>query len=216
MLEWTEVDIQKIIQMLLVRIVGKMIVGKPACRSPEWIDLAQHFTEDFVAASIIMRLLPKWMHPLITNLIPQRWRLRKRLSGCAKITGPCVARHEEAKKQKAEGIEVDEEDNMLAWILDNVPDKKYVLKNLPILVLVILVPAAHTTAMAISNLLFDLCEHPEWQDKLRKETADVKDALGPIGERLPVKDWVPKLELLDSFFNESQRLSQPLSSKSTI
>lgn len=200
--------------MLLVRMVGKMIVGKEACRSPEWIDLAQHFTEDFVAASIIMRLLPKWMHPLVTNVIPQRWRLRKRLSGAAKITGPCVTRHEEAKKQKAKGVEVDEEDNMLAWMLDNVPDKKYVLKNLPTLILVILVPAAHTTAMAISNLLFDLCEHPEWDEKLTKEIVDVNNEFGPIGERLPVKDWVPKLELLDSFFNESQRLSQPLSSKS--
>jgi ent-kaurene oxidase len=215
MSDWTEVDIQKIIQMLLVRIVGKMIVGKQACRSPEWLDLAQHFTEDFVTASIIMRLLPKWMHPLVTNLIPQRWRLRKRLSGAAKITGPCVARHEEAKKHRAQGIEVGEEDNMLAWMLDNAPDKKYVLNNLPTLVLVILVPAAHTTAMAISNLLFHLCEHPEWDEKLRKEIVDVSNDLGPIGERFPVKDWVSKLEMLDSFFNESQRLSQPLSSKST-
>jgi len=201
--------------MLLVRIVGKMIVGKQACRSPEWLDLAQHFTEDFVTASLIMRLLPKWMHPLVTNLIPQRRRLRKRLSGATRITSLCVARHEEAKKQKAQGVEVEEEDNMLAWMLDNAPDKKYVLSNLPTLVLVILVPAAHTTAMAISNLLFHLCEHPEWDEKLRKEIADVNKESGHIGERFPVKDWVPKLELLDSFFNESQRLSQPLSSKST-
>ncbi|PVH92541.1 putative cytochrome P450 [Periconia macrospinosa] len=209
--DWTEVDIQKIVQMILVRIVGKMIVGNPACRSPEWIDLAQHFTEDFVTASIIMRLLPKWMHPLVTNLIPQRWRLRKRLSGARKITDPCVTRHEEAKKQRAQGIKVEEEANMLAWMLDNGPDKKYVLENLPTLVLVILVPAAHTTAMAISNLLFHLCEHPEYEEGLRAEILDVNSTLGPIGEQTPVKDWVAKLELLDSFFNESQRLSQPLS-----
>lgn len=200
--------------MLLVRIVGKMIVGEQACRSPEWIDLAQHFTEDFVMASIIMRLLPKWLHPLVTNLLPQRWRLRKRLSGATKITGPCIARHEEAKKQRAQGKDVEEEPNMLAWILDNAPDKKYVHAKLPTIMLVILVPAAHTTAMAISNLLFHLCEHPEWEEKLVKEIADVNRDLGPIGERVPVKDWVPRLELLDSFFNESQRLSQPLSSKS--
>ncbi|KAK8007934.1 hypothetical protein PG989_001924 [Apiospora arundinis] len=210
--DWTEVDIQKIIQMLLGRIVGKMIVGKQACRSPEWMDLAEHFTEDFVAASIIMRLLPRWMHPLLTNVIPQRWRLRKRLSGAAKITNLCVARHEEAKRRKTDGIEVEEEeDNMLGWMLDNAPDKEYVLKNLPTLVLVILVPAAHTTAMAISNLLFDACQHPEWFEKLRGEILSVTNDVGSIGERYPVKDWVSRLELLDSFFNESQRLSQPLS-----
>lgn len=211
---WTEVDIQKIIQMLLGRIVGKMIVGKEACRSPEWMDLAEHFTEDFVAASIIMRLAPKWMHPLLTNVIPQRWRLRRRLAGAAKITDRCISRHEEAKKRKAQGLEADEEDNMLAWMLDNAPDKEYVLENLPTLVLVILVPAAHTTAMAISNLLFDLCQHPDWFETLRGEILSVTKEVGPIGERYQVKDWVSKLELLDSFFNESQRLSQPLSSKS--
>ncbi|PNP47762.1 hypothetical protein THARTR1_10447 [Trichoderma harzianum] len=185
--DWTEIDIQPVIQKILGRIVGKMIVGDPACRSPEWLDLAEHFTEDF------------------------RWRLRKRLYETRNITGPCVARHEEAKRRKSQGLDVEEDDNMVAWMLDNAPDKKYVLDNLPILILVILVPAAHTTAMAISNLLFHLCEHPEWDEILLKEIVDVTKQFGAIGEQLPVKDWVPKLELLDSFFNESQRLSQPLS-----
>lgn len=211
--DWTEIDIQKVIQMILVRMVGKMIVGKEACRSPEWIDLAQHFTEDFVTASIIMRLLPKWMHPIVTNLIPQRWRLRKRLAGARKITDPAVARHREIKRMMAEGVAVDEEDNMLGWLLDNIPNQKYLMENLPTIVLVILVPAAHTTAMGISNLLFHLCEYPEWDAKLFNEIVNVNKRFGPIGQQLAVKDWTPKLELLDSFFNESQRLSQPLSSK---
>nr|A0A1B4XBJ9.1 RecName: Full=Cytochrome P450 monooxygenase sdnB; AltName: Full=Sordarin/hypoxysordarin biosynthesis cluster protein B [Sordaria araneosa]BAV32146.1 cytochrome P450 monooxygenase [Sordaria araneosa] len=209
--DWTAVDIQKIIQMILARMVGKMIVGKEACRSPEWLDLAEHFTEDFVGASIIMRMLPKWTHPLVTNLLPQRWRMRRRLRDAVNITNPCVTRHREAREKRAKGIEVDYEDNMVGWMLDNAPDKQYVLDHLPILILIILVPAAHTTAMGISNLLFHLCEYPEWGAKLLKEINDVNNEFGPIGERLPAKDWVTKLDLLDSFFNESQRLSQPLS-----
>lgn len=200
--------------MILARMVGKMIVGKEACRSPEWLDLAEHFTEDFVGASIIMRMLPKWTHPFVTNLLPQRWRMRRRLREAINITNPCVERHREAKEKRAQGQEVDYEDNMVAWMLDNAPDKQYVLDHLPILILIILVPAAHTTAMGISNLLFHLCEYPEWDAKLLQEINDVNRELGPIGERLPAKDWVMKLDLLDSFFNESQRLSQPLSSKS--
>lgn len=200
------------IQKLLARLVGKMIVGKPACRSPEWMDLAEHFTEDFVTASIIMRLVPKWMHPLLTEVIPQRRRLRKRLQGVFKITDPCIARHEEAKMKRKQGLEVEEEENMVAWILDNIKDQDYVLKNLNKLVVVMLVPAAHTTAMGISNLLFDLCSHPEWDSTLHQEVLQVNKEYGEIGERLPMKEWVTKLELLDSFFNESQRLSQPLAS----
>ncbi|KAI3318950.1 cytochrome P450 [Xylariaceae sp. AK1471] len=208
--EWTKVDIQFIIRKILVRIIGKMIVGNPACRSDEWLDLGEHFTEDFVAASIIMRLLPTWTHWIFTNIIPQRWRLRRRLREARNIVGPAIARHQEANKKRARGEVVDEEESMLNWLLDN-GDRDYVLKNMPILVLVILVPAAHTTAMAISNILFDLCAHPEWDEKLRTEISDVTKEFGPMGQSLPVKDWTSKLEFLDSFFNESQRLSQPIS-----
>ncbi|KAI0418906.1 cytochrome P450 [Xylaria grammica] len=208
--DWTEIDIQPVIRKLLVRIIGKMIVGNPACRSEEWLHLGDHFTEDFVAASIIMRLLPKWLHPFFTNIIPQRWRLRKGLKDTRAIVDPAVRRHEEAKKQRAQGKEVDEEDSMLNWVIDNA-DKDQVLEALPQIVLVMFVPAAHTTAMAISNVLFDLCSHPEWADKLHAEVADVTKEFGPVGEKLPVKDWTGKLEFLDSFFQESQRMSQPIS-----
>ncbi|KAH6645042.1 cytochrome P450 [Truncatella angustata] len=209
--DWTEVDIQHIIRMILVRIIGKMIIGNPACRTPEWLEMGEHFTEDFVAASIIMRLLPPWLHPLFTNLIPQRWRLRRRLREARKIVEPAIARHQQAVNKKTTELDFDEEDSMMSWMMENGEDKDYVLSNMATLVLVILVPAAHTTAMAISNILFDLCVHPEWDTELRKEIRNVTTELGPIGKPTAVKDWVSRLELLDSFFNESQRLSQPIS-----
>ncbi|KAI1258587.1 cytochrome P450 [Xylariaceae sp. FL1019] len=210
--DWKEVDHQHIIRMILVRVIGKMIVGETACRSPEWLDLAENFTEDFVAASLIMRLLPPVIHPLITNIIPQRWRLRKRLRIARTIVDPIIARHEEVQRKRKQGIAVEEEECMLNWILNNADDRyDYVTKNMEIIMLVILVPAAHTTAMAISNILFDLCVYPEWAPKLRNEVQSTIDELGPLGEGTPVKDWISRLELLDSFFNESQRLSQPIS-----
>lgn len=202
--------------MILVRLVGKMIVGSPSCRSPEWLDLGQHFTEDFVGASLIMRLLPSWTHFLATNLIPQRWRLRRWLRRTAKIVEPVIARHEEAVSKRHQGIEVEEEDTMMNWMMNNEEDQDYVLKNMATLVLIILVPAAHTSAMAISNMLFELCAHPEWDSKLVTEICNVTSELGKIGERTAVKDWLSKLELLDSFFNESQRINQPLASKSAV
>ncbi|KAJ8130147.1 hypothetical protein O1611_g3484 [Lasiodiplodia mahajangana] len=206
--DWTKIDIQHIIGKLLVRIIGKMIVGNPACRSGEWLGLG--FTEDFVSASILMRLLPTWMHPIFTNIIPQRWRLRKGIKTVRKIIAPAVARHEEAKKKRAQGMEVDEEDSMLNWVLDNA-DEDAIATNLAQIVLVMFVPAAHTTAMAISNVLFDLCAHPKWAGELRDEIVSVNKEFGLIGEKLPVKEWTSKLDILDSFFNESQRMSQPIS-----
>ncbi|KAI0458270.1 cytochrome P450 [Xylaria acuta] len=205
--DWTEIDIQHVISKVLVRIIGKMIVGNPACRSKEWLNLG--YTEDFVAASLIMRFLPPWMHPIFTNIIPQRKRLRKGVQTVRKIIEPAVTRHLEIKKKRAQGLEVEEEDSMLNWVIDNADDE--VLKNLPQIVLVMFVPAAHTTSMAISNVLFDLCQHPKWAGELRDEITGVTKEFGPIGQNLPVREWTMKLDRLDSFFQESQRLSQPIS-----
>ncbi|TRX91613.1 hypothetical protein FHL15_007395 [Xylaria flabelliformis] len=210
--DWKEVDHQHIIRMISVRIIGRMVVGEEACRTPEWLDLAENFTEDFVAASLIMRILPSILHPIFTNIIPQRWRLRRRLKLARKIVDPIIARHNEVLKKRAQGIQVEEEDCMINWILNNADDQmQYVLDKMHIIMLAIQVPASHTTAMAISNMLFDLCVYPEWTPTLRAEVEATLDELGPIGHATPVKDWVAKLEILDSFFNESQRLSQPLS-----
>ncbi|GAW26838.1 putative cytochrome P450 [Rosellinia necatrix] len=206
--DWTKVDIQHIIGKILVRIIGKMIVGNPACRSDEWLNLG--FTEDFVSASILMRLLPTWTHPIITNILPQRWKMRKGVKTVSKIIEPAIARHRDANQKRSQGLDVNEEDSMLNWVLDNA-DSDDVLENLPKIVLVMFVPAAHTTSMAISNVLFDLCAHPEWDAKLHSEVTNLIKEVGPVGEKLPVKDWTARLEFLDSFFNESQRLSQPIS-----
>ena len=48
-----------------------------------------------------------------------------------------------------------------------------------------------------------LCEHLECGEELRKEIVNFDNELGP---RAPVKGWIDKLDLLDSFFDESQRL----------
>ncbi|KAI0196452.1 cytochrome P450 [Astrocystis sublimbata] len=207
--DWEKVDISHVVSQILVRCIGKMIVGNPACRSEKWLKLG--YTEDFVAASLIMRFLPTWTHPLITNIIPQRKRLVNGVQTVREIIAPMIARHEEFNKQRAQGIEVDEEDSMLNWVLDNADEEA--LKNIAQIVLVMFVPAAHTTSMGIANVLFDLCnrDHPEWVQDLREEISEVTDEFGPIGEKVPVRDWALKLDKLDSFFQESQRLSQPIS-----
>lgn len=164
---------------------------------------------------MIMRVLPKWLHPVFTNIIPQRWGLRNGIKEARTIVDEVMSRHEEANEKRAQGVKVDEEDCMLNWVLDNA-DLEKVNDILPQIVLAMFAPAAHTTAMAISNVLFDLCAHPEWAEKLQIEAAGVIEDFGPVGQKLPVREWTGKLELLDSFFLESQRMSQPIMSESPI
>ena len=70
----------------------------------------------------------------------------------------------------------------------------------------------HTTSMAVTNIIFDLCSYPEWFPVLREEIDNITAELGPIGStpESGSKQWLSRLEKLDSFFLESQRMNPPI------
>lgn len=71
--------------------------------------------------------------------------------------------------------------------------------------------AIHTTTMTLTNILYDLAAHPEYQEVLREEIARIS-AEEPSGQLR--KKTMPKLRKLDSFIKESQRVNPLGSGKS--
>ncbi len=64
--------------------------------------------------------------------------------------------------------------------------------------------AIHTTTMTLTNILYDLAAHPEYQEVLREEIERIS-AEEPSGQLR--KKTMPKLRKLDSFIKESQRVN---------
>ncbi|KXX73002.1 Fumitremorgin C monooxygenase [Madurella mycetomatis] len=67
--------------------------------------------------------------------------------------------------------------------------------------------------MTLASILFDLSSHPEYLDILRKEISEVAEELGPMGEAGPEtlqRQWLSKLEKMDSFIAESLRMNHPV------
>jgi len=58
--------------------------------------------------------------------------------------------------------------------------------------------------MTLTNILYDLAAHPEYQEVLREEIARIS-AEEPSGQLR--KKTMPKLRKLDSFIKESQRVN---------
>lgn len=73
----------------------------------------------------------------------------------------------------------------------------------------------HTTAMTVSNIIYDLCAHPEWIPEMVEEVDDVYNRLAKPGAKwgeksnsgITTKDWCALLQKIDSLFVESQRLN---------
>lgn len=91
--------------------------------------------------------------------------------------------------------------NFLQYMIEGAKGEERQSQLLAHLELMVNVAGIHTSSMAITNAILDLCEHPEYITILREE---IKDVLQDDGWQ---KDTHTKLHKMDSFLKESQRFS---------
>ncbi|KAF2477644.1 cytochrome P450 [Lindgomyces ingoldianus] len=210
--DWIEVDMQQMMRMLVGRMSAKIFLGHPACRNMEWLKLSIDFSIDMFTAAFMLRMFPPWLHPIVAWLVPARYRVRRNLKTAERIIGPLMDKHRDALKRKAAGESIEEDDTLLNWMMDNGNEKENRLFEMATRQSILTLASIHTTSMGVANMLFDLCAHPEWFPVLREEIQQVEKELGKLGERegAGAKQWLPKLEKMDSFFVESQRFNPPI------
>ncbi|KAI0482757.1 cytochrome P450 [Xylariaceae sp. FL0804] len=200
--EWTEVFIEHILRMLVARMTAKVFMGSPVCRDPEWLRISIDFSVDLFTTAFTMKLFPPWMYPFVAYLIPARYRTKRQLAQGRKLVGSLMREHEQARRGG-----VPDQDTLLNWMLDHGTPAENELGEMAARQCVLTLASIHTTASSTSNLVYDLCDHPEWIPVLREEIdAAIKD-LGKPGENPDVsaKEWCTRLDKMDSFFRESQR-----------
>ncbi|KAF2191565.1 cytochrome P450 [Zopfia rhizophila CBS 207.26] len=204
---WVEVDIQQMMRMLVARMSAKIFLGYPACRNMEWLKLSIDFSIDMFTAAFMLRMFPPWTHPITAHLIPARYKVKKNLRTAEKIIGPLMEKHRQALAAKEKGDDVQEDDTLLNWMMDNGNEKENQLFEMATRQSILTLASIHTTSMGVANMLFDLCAHPEWFDVLREEIVEV---LAETKGEVKAKEWLPRLEKMDSFFVESQRYNPPI------
>ncbi|KFA70664.1 Atr4 [Stachybotrys chartarum IBT 40288] len=199
--EWTEVDFQPLIRRVLTRISAKIFLGEPACLNEDWLRIAIGYTAGALEVTKDLHKFPSWTHFLVAPLLPSRRRLRRELDIAMKIVEKQIQLHDQAER---DGVKND--DTLLDWMLDNCSDKENGVEAMTIFQCFIAMASIHTTEFSLANVLFDLCAHPEWFPVLREELDEVIRAHGHIGEKLPAKQWLQKLEKMDSLLAETLRL----------
>lgn len=209
--DWQEVDIQEAMRRIAGRMAAKAFVGHPACRDLDWIRISVGFSMDVFKTGLILRMFPPLLHPIVARLLPSRRRVMENLRTAERILGPLMEKHRAAIAARARGEEVGEEDILLHWMMDNATEEENKLDNMAVRNLFITLAAVHTTSMSASHMLFDLCAHPEWLHVMREEISEVKRELGPLSSSPSAspKNWLARLEKMDSLFVESQRMNLP-------
>jgi cytochrome P450 len=96
--------------------------------------------------------------------------------------------------------------DMVQWIMENSsPNDKSNATYITSTQMLISVVAIHTTAMTMTQIIFDLLAHPEYIDILREEIRAVK----PTEDEPWTKQKIAALAKMDSFMKESQRFRPP-------
>lgn len=204
--DWTEVDIQSVVRNLVSQMSSKIFVGFPLCRDPKWLDLALTFPGDVNTTAFTLRASPPWVHPIIARLIPARYRMKRKIDLATNIIRPLVAKGGEKHRKSRHG----EDDTLLDWMMNNGDEKETCLGEMATRLCLLTLASTHTTSMTISHALFDLCVHPEWFEILEDEVNNVARDLGPLETEGNAREWLSRLEKMDSFLVESQRLHPPI------
>ncbi|KAI1746640.1 cytochrome P450 monooxygenase [Xylaria castorea] len=196
--EWTEIPVLQAITPIVARASSYMLGGAALSRSDEWINVAIEFTTAFYFGAKKLKELPRWTRHVAKYFIPEVRETWKHHAVAQKLALPLLKEYATAEPSI-------DNCNLLYWMKHDAKsyenNDKFIASVLP----KVTAAAIHTSAAAPAQLIFDLCERPEYISMLRKEIVDNLDDEGKIR-----KGGFYKLRILDSVMKESQRFSPPV------
>ena len=156
------------------------------------------FTTDSFMASQRLKDFPASLRPIAKHFIPAVSKIFKHFALANALIVPIMNDREQTQKRS---------EDLLQWMMDNAEGRsKSVLSAIN---LHVAFAAIHTSAVAVTHIIYDLCAMPEYVEPLRQE---IEEALAAEGG--PTKKAFLKMPKLDSFMRESQRLNPLLLSSS--
>lgn len=206
--DWAAVDIQGVMRQLVARMSAKVFLGEPVCRDPTWLGLTIDFSVDIFVASFALRAFPRWCHFLVKPLIPARRRVHKQIRIGTEVVRSLMAARDEVGT--GGGRVAGQGGTLFDWMVDHAVGNEGSLGEMAARQCILTLASIHTTATTVANALFDLIAHPEWLDVLREEIRETTEKHGHLGQKDSTKSWLNRLEKMDSFIVESQRVHPPI------
>ncbi|RYP90191.1 hypothetical protein DL770_003727 [Monosporascus sp. CRB-9-2] len=200
---WREVDIHKPFLNIVAIASGYVFLGPDLCRRPEFLHASIDFTEDLFRAAGTLKTWPQLLRPLGKYFVPEVQTLRDHYRSMYEFLVPIVRERRRLLLQGAGKEDVPED--MLQWMVRkayefDVRTDEELAENQ----LVLSFAAIHLTAMAATNLIYDLVGvSPEIIPELRKEILDVMRA----NDSVISIHALSQMKLLDSVMRESQRFN---------
>lgn len=173
------------------RITSMVFIGKTSCHNPIWTNAVTDLPFDVEITKIILLPFPEFLRRFIAPLIPQRNKIFRNRVAVRDILFP-----------PSEPLEAKQEPSVMKLFIESGKDKDR--DSITARLLLLTAAALHTSSMAITHAIFDLCVMPEYIEPLRSEA---KTALAEENGEWKFST-IKRLRRLDSFLKESQRVNQ--------
>jgi cytochrome P450 len=198
--EWTEINVVDILTKIVARVSSRMFGGKTLSRNKKWVAASIAFAIDgFHGAQKLKKVPFEFLKPFAARFIPEIRRIKEYYKTAEKAAIPLLNSREEKGDRALD---------LLYWMSEQAKgyekDKRFIAGIL----LKVSFAAIHTSAAAPSQLIFDLCEMPQYIEPLREE---IRNAMGP-DNHIDKKGFL-QMSKMDSIMKESQRFSPLLLSK---
>ncbi|KAI0973708.1 cytochrome P450 monooxygenase [Xylaria arbuscula] len=196
--DWTEVPVLYAITPIVARASSFMLGGKTLSRDPEWVEVAIDFTTAFFFGSKKLKELPRFVRHIAKYFIPEVRQTVQHHKVAQKLAVPLLKRYANEEPSL-------ENSNLLYWMKHDAKgyerDDRFIASVLP----KVTAAAIHTSAAAPAQLIFDLCERPEYIPMIREEFQQYVDSDGKFRG-----NSFYKMRIMDSVMKESQRFNPPV------
>lgn len=187
---------------MIARVSSRVFLGLEICRNPKWQRITIDYTVDSFMAVVALKRYPQFLHRFVNWFLPQTRRLRAQVAEARSIIQPVIDKRAAAGWVHPGNASGKRYTDAIQWMHDVFKSKG---KNYDFAIgqLGLSLAAIHTTTDLLTQVIYDLCEHPEMIQPLREEISTV---LGAEGWK---RTALYKMKLLDSVIKESQRLKPP-------
>lgn len=136
---------------------ARVFVGKELCRDPIWLEVITNITVHIFRSIEALRLWPKFLLPFIVRIDPSCRNVRHEVQKARTTLTPVIEQRHKAWNE--------DDSTAIEWMEKCANGISY---DPAIAQLRLSIASMHTTSDFITQVLFDICQHPELIEDLRK------------------------------------------------
>ncbi|RYO79388.1 hypothetical protein DL766_000126 [Monosporascus sp. MC13-8B] len=194
--EWHALDAKATLVKIIARLSSRVFLGHELCRSPAWLRITIDYTMTVFRGVMALKRWPSFLRPVVWRFVPEVRRVNEQIDEAVHLITPIIKNKAESNSSSPETTKPARLD-VFQWASEVANGRRY---DPTLLQLGFSMASMHNTTDLATQVLYDLCAHPEYIEPLRKEVETVLEEEGMT------KAGLARFKLMDSFMKESQRI----------